>query len=159
MIDVFILLGGLTGGQGEQLVNVGMRALALQLQQIPGMRVTQYPWGEYERVALNHHYDSVVVIGYSGGGSRATWLADEHPLTIDLMVLYDPSPAWQMKPLKDNVKRAICYHNTNPMFGRLGGGILRGPHVETIDIAEFHLTVETNPILHARTIAAVKELL
>jgi pimeloyl-ACP methyl ester carboxylesterase len=104
MIDVFILLGGLTGGQGEQLVNVGMRALALQLQQIPGMRVTQYPWGEYERVALNHHYDSVVVIGYSGGGSRATWLADEHPLTIDLMVLYDPSPAWQMKPLKDNVK-------------------------------------------------------
>jgi hypothetical protein len=100
-----------------------------------------------------------VVIGYSGGGSRATWLADGELIIIDLMVLYDPSPSWQMKPVKDNVKRAICYHNTNPMFGRLGGGLLRGPHVEVGDIAECHLDVEKDLALHARTIAAVKELL
>jgi pimeloyl-ACP methyl ester carboxylesterase len=159
MIDVFILLGGLFGGQGEQLVNVGMGALALELERLPGVKVTQYPWRDYERVAVDHSHGKLVVIGYSGGGSRATWLADGELIIIDLMVLYDPSPSWQMKPVKDNVKRAICYHNTNPMFGRLGGGLLRGPHVEVVDIAEFHLDVEKDLALHAHTIAAVKELL
>jgi pimeloyl-ACP methyl ester carboxylesterase len=46
-------------------------------------------------IALNHAHDtgSLVVIGYSGGGSRATWLANEHKqLMLNLMVLYDPSP-------------------------------------------------------------------
>jgi hypothetical protein len=33
---------------------------------------------------------------------------------IDLMVLYDPSPPWQMSEIGLNVLRAVCYHNTHP---------------------------------------------
>jgi hypothetical protein len=48
-----------------------------------------------------------MVIGYSGGGSRATWLANlPAKPKIDLMVLYDPSPTWQMKAIYANVKKA-----------------------------------------------------
>jgi hypothetical protein len=30
------------------------------------------------------------------------------------MVLYDPSPPWQMSEIGLNVLRAVCYHNTHP---------------------------------------------
>ena len=61
-------------------------------------------------------------------------------------------------------KRAICYHNTKPdMFvpfiGSLGGGVLVGTNVETIDIAIPHLKVQFSQSLHQRTTLAVKALI
>ena len=162
---VYILLGGLAGGDPSRAVNEGMDFLAGQLKVIPGVKVTSYPWADYERIVVEHPNkadDELVVIGYSGGGWKATVLANEHSgLLINLMVLYDPSPAWSMRPISHNVVRAICYHNTNPMFGNLGGGRLSGPPgiVETIDIAEEHLFVQNDQSLHAHTVAAVKALL
>jgi pimeloyl-ACP methyl ester carboxylesterase len=165
---VFILDGGMLGGQGEQAVNEGMGALAVQLERLPGVKVTTYTWGDYERIAVEHPHDgtsALVVVGYSGGGTRATYLAVEHPaLIIDLMVLYDPSPAWQMKPIGNNVKRAIYFHNTAPMFGNLGGGVLIGRPgfkgtLTPIDFAEEHLFVQNDQKLHDQTIAAVKALI
>ena len=164
-VHCFILDGGLMGGTAELSVNEGMGALAIQLHALgTNVNVTTYPWGQYERIPVEHPNkpdDALVVIGYSGGGSRATYLAQEHPsLIIDLMVLYDPSPAWQMKRINGNVKDAICYHNTNPMFGNLGGGVLRGSApITTIDIAEEHLFVQNDQSLHDRTVSAVKALL
>jgi hypothetical protein len=167
-VHCFILDGGLIGGTAELSVNEGMGSLAIQLHALgPRVNVTTYPWGQYERIAVEHPNkldDALVVIGYSGGGSRATYLAAEHPgLIIDLMVLYDPSPAWQMKRIGTNVCDAICYHNTNPMFGNLGGGVLLGvpsiSKITTIDISEEHLFVQNDQSLHARTVAAVKALL
>jgi hypothetical protein len=162
---VYILLGGLAGGDPSRAVNEGMYDLADQLERIPGVKVTSYPWAQYESVALDHANktdDELVVIGYSGGGWKANVLANEHPgLLINLMVLYDPSPAWSMRPIGHNVVRAICFHNTAPMFGNLGGGELHGPPgvVQTIDIAEEHLFVQNDQRLHDQTVAAVKSLL
>ena len=76
------------------------------------------------------------------------------------MILYDPSPTWSMMPIQDNVKRAICYRNVTPLFFGLGGGVLVGKNtrIETIDIFEHHLLVQTDSTLHQRTIEEVKRV-
>jgi hypothetical protein len=115
--------------------------------------------------------DIVIVIGYSGGGAKATWLANgyfggSYPKDalprpqIDLMILYDPSPTWSMMPIQDNVKRAICYRNVTPLFFGLGGGVLVGNNtqIDTIDIFEHHWLVQMDSMLHQRTIAEVKNV-
>lgn len=162
---VYILLGGMVGADPSYAINEGMLDLGEQLGRIPGVKVTEYPWSDYERIAADHPNKEadgdLVVIGYSGGGWKATVLANEHPgLLINLMVLYDPSPAWSMRPIGDNVVRAICYHNTAPMFGNLGGGLLQGiTDIKIVDIAEEHLFVQNDQRLHDQTIAAVKALI
>jgi hypothetical protein len=114
-----------------------MISLSSTLNTIPGVTCENFLWTDYENAKAAIRTTPVnfmiVIIGYSGGGSRATWLVNEIPvINVDLMVLYDPSPAWQMKPIAGNVKRAICYHNTSPAMFGLGGGVLVGKQVETM---------------------------
>ena len=164
-VRVTILLGGMLGPDGW-IDSDGMLFLRDDLRKIDGVIVETLTWNEWT-AALNNiaDDDKTAIIGYSGGGSRATWLANSiHHPTIDLMVLYDPSPSWQMQRIGSNVKRAICYHNTKPdMFvpfiGSLGGGVLVGTNVETIDIAIPHLKVQFSQSLHQRTTLAVKALI
>ena len=168
----FLLLGGLEGVDGY-VDSAGMMELIPMLKAI-GVETTVHDWEQYAAVLPELGPGPGVnllriVIGYSGGGSRATWLANlpQQP-RIDLMVLYDPSPSWQMEPIGSNVLRAVCYHNLNPMmpspFGMLGGGILtivKGAttKIETVSFSEQHLLVQFNTDLHRRTIAEVQKLL
>jgi len=178
-VKVFLLLGGLVGTDGT-VTSAGMFHLANMLRELPDTTVTTYNWNNwpdaYRAILANQGRAKIVVIGYSGGGSRATWLANmPSKPQIDLMVYYDPSPRWQMKPISANVKRALCYHNTNPMMwvpgiGTLGGGelvaraaptagdVLAGPTIETVDIAEQHFLVQVDQSLHQRTVDAVRSL-
>lgn len=153
MKRVTLILGGIAGPDGF-FDSAGMLLLVPQLNKI-GCAVQILPWTEWQNTAP----DTRVVIGFSGGGSRATYLRRPY----DLLVLYDPSPAWQMQPIYQGVKRCLCYHNTAPdmyvpFIGHLGGGVAVGHQVETIDIAEQHLLVQADLHLHARTIEAVKAL-
>src|SRR5690349_6147095 len=144
MINAYILLGGLTGTLIDYPVNLGLLSLRRRLWQNNVVCFT-YPWGKWQHaaddIAAHAGLAATIVIGHSGGGSRATWLANWRKPFIDLMVLYDPSPAAQMRPVGENVQRAVCYHNTNPRMwwpgiGTLGGGVLTGPRVEMIDFAQ-----------------------
>ena len=164
-----ILLGGLEGADGY-LDSAGMEALAAQLRAVPGIETSVWTWDKWEQalavVRACEGHAKIAVIGYSGGGSRMTYLASESPLPIiDLMIGYDPSPKWQIKDIEMNVHKAICYYNTKPdlyvpLIGALGGGRLAGyTNIQTIEIAEPHLAVQADQSLHDRTIAAVKELL
>lgn len=172
MIRAHLLFGGVLGPDGV-FDSAGMYALASMLGKIPGVTCRDYFWNNWQAaaqaIADEASSDKTIVIGYSGGGSRATWIANsgepgKRP-RIDLMVLYDPSPSWQMEPIADNVVKAICYHNTSPeMFvpgiGALGGGRLMAPHtaLTTVDIAEQHLLVQADENLHRQTVAAVQSL-
>jgi hypothetical protein len=176
VIQIYVLLGGvadgffgLPNGWDGVVDSAGMEALADRLKAVAGVKlVATYDWGDWDHcinpIVANHGVDKIAVIGYSGGGSRATYLSDDlyykKPISyIDLMVLYDPSPSWQMNPIGGNVRKAICYHNTNPMMLGLGGGQLTGTApITTIDIAEQHLLVQADQKLHQRTIAAVSAL-
>jgi pimeloyl-ACP methyl ester carboxylesterase len=178
-VQVYLLLGGLVGPDGT-VTSAGMFQLAKMLRELPDTEVFTYTWNRwteaYKAILANEGKAKIVVIGYSGGGSRATWLANmPSKPQIDLMIYYDPSPSWQMKSINTNVKKALCYHNTTPMMwvpgiGDLGGGQLvgktlgssgepiHGPSIETIDIAEQHLLVQVDQSLHQRTVEAVRAL-
>jgi|SRR5262245_13181452 len=171
---VYLLLGGINSSDGW-VTSAGMFGLRSSLAELRDVEVTTYEWASFKKVAddiaLLPKDDIVIVIGYSGGGAKATWLAngyfggsfpkDALPRPqIDLMILYDPSPTWSMMPIQDNVKRAICYRNVTPLFFGLGGGVLVGNNtqIDTIDVFEPHLLVQMNSTLHQRTIAEVKKV-
>ena len=160
---VYLLLGGLQGKDGW-VTSAGMYRLRSSLAELPDVTVSTYDWPSYKKVAadiaLLPKDDIVVVIGYSGGGAKATWLANlPSKPRIDLMVLYDPSPPWGMQVIGPNVKRALCYCNVTPVFFGLGGGVLRGrdTQVETVKIYEQHMLVQVDQTLHQRTIEEVKK--
>jgi hypothetical protein len=105
----FLLLGGLEGIDGF-VDSAGMEALIPMLSAI-GVPTTMHTWDKWqdalpEMRALPADCKTIV-IGYSGGGSRATWVANSARWAVNrlerspihLMVLYDPSPSWQMEPV------------------------------------------------------------
>jgi hypothetical protein len=160
---VYILMGGFVGLDGYMDSN-GMLLLARRIAKIPYTWVETYPWENWVSAANRlwarpTKAAKVVVVGYSGGGSRATWLANSvlHK-PIDLMVTYDPSPKWQMQNLPPNVKAAITYQNQVPFLFDLGGGELTGPKVERYLIAEEHLAVQFDERLHQITLHAIEDL-
>jgi hypothetical protein len=160
---VYVLLGGIVGRDGY-LDSNWMLVLAQRIAQIPNTVVESYIWADWVSAAnsiwaLPSKNTKVVVVGYSGGGSRATWLANSilHK-TIDLIVTYDPSPGWQMLNLPPNVNMAITFQNQTPHFFGLGGGVLTGPNVERFLIAEEHLAVQFDERLHQITLQAIQKL-
>jgi hypothetical protein len=160
-VRVFVLLGGLIGIDGV-LTSAGMFGLASQIRAL-GATVSTHLWSNWpdvrqliEGLPLSTR---VVLVGYSGGGSRATYVARAVMRPIDLVVAYDPSPAWQMRPLPTTVLRAVCYHNNLPLMFGLGGGHLTGAHtLVTQEISEPHLLVQVDQRLHSQTLAEISRL-
>ena len=83
MINVHLLLGGMTGGFLDYPFNLGgMLSLSDRMKKIPQVVVSTYTWGNWQEAANDTTYRSgVVIIGYSGGGTRATWLANSRRLS------------------------------------------------------------------------------
>ena len=168
MLDVHVLLGGVTGGALEAYIpgiNTGILHLADDISALGNARVRIWPWGDWRKcaetlVAGARH----VLIGYSGGGTRAIYVArTEFSIPIDLMVLYDPSPDWQIVPVPGNVKHCICYWNKSPLMFGLGGGkpsaLSTKTHLEIVPVSMQHLAVQYSQVLHTKTLGAIKELL
>jgi hypothetical protein len=166
---IYMLLGGLIGPDGIALApveNSGMLVMQVQLK-IMGCEVYVETWDNWSRFISMIGPESPdyrnIVIGYSGGGSRATWLASKDVFAyakphIDLMILIDPSPKAQMRPVGVNVKHALCIHNSFP--GLLGGGELRSTQVTVgwLDVKVPHLMVPELPQVQEAVFSAVREL-
>jgi hypothetical protein len=173
---IYVLLGGMIGPDGI-LDSIGIEALAARLREWGVVKT--YTWTSWEQAGLEMTKvqvgskvgeNKIVLIGYSGGGSRATWLANtrfgdslSRPM-IDLLITLDPSPQHDMKPFRANVLRAVNFYNTMqdlawPGVGKLGGGALIGAReVEEIKINMPHLAVQTDPGIQDKVIELVKEV-
>jgi len=162
---VTILLGGLMGFDGWiPFVNSGLWNLKDELDTLPGVSTSVFAWNDWQTAgaaieARNRNIKQAIV-GYSGGGSRATWLTNQfYRVPINSLVLWDPSPAWQMQPIKENVRGALCFHNQNPMFFGYGGGKLTGAApIYTHEISQWHMAVQYSAQLHAWTVETVRNL-
>lgn len=158
-VRCFILMGGMAGPDGSAFSR-GMVSLSQRINAIDGVMCSHHYWSSWS--AVENQIKKLpkdlktAVVGYSGGGSRLTWMNTE----IDLAVGYDPSPTYQVWGVK-NYERALCYHNTqvNYLLGfRLGGGQYRGANVETTEINMNHLAVQFAEELHLKTLAAIERL-
>lgn len=166
MMQISLLLGGMMGPDGW-IDSAGMLTLRKQLAPLV---VDVFTWNDYAKISRRQAVEKFVLIGYSGGGTRAImWANWQHVLPVDLMVLYDPSPSWQMEAIGPNVAHVITYQNSAPdmpvpFLGNLGGGVaaLQAGNtvtkLERVMIAEQHLAVQNDAKLHAQTVAAVKAL-
>jgi pimeloyl-ACP methyl ester carboxylesterase len=154
MHHVTLLLGGLWGPDGW----VDSRGMLALRDRLPECQFDVFQWNDWVRAARELN-DDAIIIGYSGGGSRATWLAEETRKTIALMVLYDPSPRWQLKRIGTNVEKTICYWNTHPEMGGLGGGKATGHNVSIYEYSEQHLAVQYDEHLHALTTEYIRRVL
>ena len=162
---VTVLLGGFFGPDGWA-TSVGMQSL---VKQFPiDYDVKTYTWDQYPQAAkriLNLQAgqkpgtDKYIIVGYSGGGSRALWLNRDFPRAmIDLMVLYDPSPSWQMVNPNPSCRKVVLYQNSTPRFFGLGGGSCTGPQVDIVPVSQNHMLVQGNQTLHSHTLKLVAAL-
>lgn len=174
MKQIHVLLGGMTGGALDRVppLNAGMNNL---VHMLAPLGVKTWTWGQWQSAWRDIHDNwksgnQIIIIGYSGGGTRGTWLCNAiKPAPVALLVVYDPSPARQMRPIGNNVRRAVCYHNLSPAMwfpgvGWLGGGIVTGdgseptPVIETVPISEWHLAVQFDEKLHRHTMDLINKI-
>ena len=163
-------MGGLFSADG-MVTSTGMLGLQSQIEHIPNVQVHRYLWGDFASYCRDAQRTKgkLAVIGYSGGGMSATYLAQNKyckGVKIDLLIAYDPSPSWNMQPIGRNVRRSICYCNTQkmtvlPLFvgsRRIGGGQLTGHNVTKVMIRQQHLAVQFDKKLHDRTVKEITKL-
>lgn len=175
--NIYVLLGGIaSGGIDGYATSIGLLTFAKQLA--PFGNIKTYTWGNwgqvrYDIMTATKPGDKNIVIGFSGGGSRSTYLAfpfyGEETAEVDLMILWDPSPSWQMYQIYPNVKQVINFYNTKPMMwvpfiGSLGGGqvVLHNDNkttkVTVNPIAIQHMFVQFSSNIHNKTLEYVKAL-
>lgn len=180
MRRVYILMGGLYSFDGYA-TSRGMLGLEERIKrEVADVDVKHYLWGNYLEaysaiVSTKPSESKTVVVGYSGGGAKAQWLALGYDYRIgklglpqphiDLMVGYDPSPSWGLisddrgqLPLPKTTRRAVCYYNAMPLMLGLGGGKYVGQQVLVRTIRMQHLAVQYSKDLHDRTIAEINKL-
>jgi len=161
-VRIFVLLG-----QGGTFFSGGMFDLTRRLKMLGNTIVTTHEWSDVQTVHDMAKQipprTALVFIGFSLGANSTTsvaWaLAYNEPRVVDLIVGYDPSRFWGsvIMPIRQNVKRTICYWNKNAWT--FGGQKMTGHNVEVVEINKIHLLVASDAVLHDRTIAAVKQLM
>ncbi len=181
MKQVYVLLGGVSpaipflgikAGADGWITSRGLYKFGLSLAHKDSIEIKTYIWGDWETCRgdmIRDSADKKILLGYSGGGLRATYVAMSHPITIDLMVLWDPSPKWQMQPIFPNVKQVLQFHNNNPMmpspYGMLGGGktyqaygIPEITKFTTEEVSMQHLLIQVNADIQNKTREAILAL-
>lgn len=159
-------------GLGGRMWSAGMEDnLAQKLRALgPHVEVPpSYRWSSYNSIIADINGKvplgtQVAVIGHSMGGNAATWIANGARRAINLLVAYDPTVWSSVQPLPPRVKTAIGIHG-NDFWSWVGKAYLSKAagntttKLTTIETNDPHVAIDDDNALHAKTIAAVKELL
>ena len=150
-------------GQGGALTSSGMTQLAARLSEIRGLTVSSHDWFEGPNIIVNSirklpKDEPVILIGYSLGANATTRISHALPnREIALAIAYDPSIHSEVFPADGNVRRMLLYHNNS--LSLWGHARIPGPQVETTEINQGHLSVDSDQQLHARTLEAVLDVI
>jgi hypothetical protein len=150
-------------GQGDALTSSGMTQLAARLSEIRGLTVSSHDWFNGPNFIVNSIRqlptdEPVILIGYSLGANATTRISHALPnREIALAIAYDPSIHSEVFPADGNVRRVLLYHNNG--LSLWGHARIPGPQVETTEINQGHLSVDSNQQLHARTLEAVLDVI
>lgn len=155
-------------GLGDDTTSPGCLVIAQEARKIPGVTAVVWKWYQWALVVAARKKlpaDRLwAVVGYSNGASEAEQVAAAG-LAVDLLIALDPTIWLATVPLQGNVKRAICFHNVNwaSSFPPVGHASLstapdfKGT-LQTIDTWDLHINVDTDPVIQAIVVAAVKQL-
>lgn len=158
-------------GLGGRMWSAGMEDnLAKKLRALgPHVEVPPtYSWTSYNDIIKDINGKvplgtQVAVIGHSMGGNAATWIAAGARRAISLLVAYDPTVWSSVTPIPSRVKTAIGIHGNDPWSwvgkARLSRAVGSTVKLTTIETNDPHVAIDDDNALHAKTIAAVKELL
>lgn len=166
-LKIYIMygLGGRMWSAGmEDNLAKKLRALSKDIDVPP-----TYGWGSYDAITADINGKvalgtKVAVIGHSMGGNAATWIANSARRAINLLVAYDPTVWSSVQPIPSRVKTAIGIHG-NDFWSFVGKAYLAKASgntttkLTTIETSDPHVAIDDDNALHAKTIAAVKELL
>src|SRR3954452_3042278 len=150
-------------GQGGFIMSRGMEELAAGLRKMdPRLQVSTHEWKNHQDVAKDIGKlpveTPVVLIGHSLGANATTWISNDVPSRmIDLIVAYDPTKLAEVQPAGKNVKRVLLYHNNSAE--PWGHARIQGPQVETVETKNSHLSIGNSAWLHAKTRAAVAQVI
>jgi hypothetical protein len=150
-------------GQGGTLTSSGMTRLTARLSEIRGLTVSSHDWFKGPNIIVNSirqlpKGEPVILIGYSLGANATTRISHALPnREIALAIAYDPSIHSEVFPADGNVRRMLLYHNNSRSLW--GHARIPGPQVETTEINEGHLSVDSDQQLHARTLEAVLDVI
>jgi hypothetical protein len=92
----------------------GIRWMAGNISTWPGFTAKYWDWSEYKTAGTwlqSQNQNKRAIVGYSNGGSAATWVATDG-FAIDLLVALDPTVWLANYALESNVKSAVCFHDT-----------------------------------------------
>jgi hypothetical protein len=156
-------------GLGDDFTSPGIPVMASQVRKLgANFSATVRRWYQWRDAAAALKAapaaDARAVVGYSNGASEVTGVSDQG-LALDLLVALDPTIWLACSPLHGNVKQAICFHNVNPAssFPPVGHASLTATadfkgRLRTIDTWDLHMNVDTDPVIQAVVMAAIRQL-
>ncbi|HYT43512.1 MAG TPA: hypothetical protein VEP90_14330 [Methylomirabilota bacterium] len=160
-VEIFLIYS-----QGGAITSSGMDILSHRLKTLyPSINVSTYEWNKwaeiYNKIYKLHPTTKIGLVGYSLGANATTWIASQHNLVhhkIDLLIALDPTIWSIITPLGENVKRVIAFQNMNPL-DIFGHAKVVGPHVETHEVFDFHLTLDFSDKFQSTVIKEVGKLI
>jgi len=158
-------------GLGDQFTSPGVLTQATRIRALGAdVTATVWTWAQWQSAlsdlqsaANSNGKTKHVVIGYSNGASMVQQLAASG-VALDLLIAEDPTIWLPTVPLKGNVKKSICFHNTNwmssiPPVGHaslVAGDGFNAANLQTIDTTLAHTSVDTDPSIIQVVVNAVQ---
>lgn len=156
-------------GLGGDLTSPGIIAMANHVSSWPGYTTNVRNWSEWERSVDRFKSLPIAtrraIVGYSNGGSMATYVANSGT-TIDFLIGMDATVWIPPKEIQINVRNAICFWNINPFssvppVGHAKYTLASGNKTTkllTYKITNLHGNVDTDPDNQELVFEALKSL-
>lgn len=155
-------------GLGGDVTSPGVITMANRINTWPGLKAIVSNWSDWQaaaaRLSALAPTDKACIVGYSNGGSLATYVTAQG-MRIDLLFGLDATIWIPPKAIPASVAKAICFWNVNPFSSLPPVGHARYTLADgnnktkllTRKIYNSHMTVDTDPKIQDAVYQACKD--